>query len=119
MSLPLVIIALLGYSLILMVFLRDFRKGLKVHKASFSYLKWASCLASLYGYLMAALRLTKWEYSMSQRTDMKHIRAALHVMAYGASDELTKRILTKHRKMTALLLMLAVKWARLTLLSYQ
>ncbi|WWT40757.1 hypothetical protein [Klebsiella phage 175003] len=54
---------------------------------------------------------------MSQRTDLKHIRAALHVMAYGASDELTKRILTKHRKMTARQAAGAVKWARLTLLS--
>lgn len=40
MSLPLVIIALLGYSLILTVFVKDFRKGLKVHKASLSYMKW-------------------------------------------------------------------------------
>lgn len=40
MPLPLVIIALLGYSLILMVFVKDFLKGLKVHKASFSYMKW-------------------------------------------------------------------------------
>lgn len=56
---------------------------------------------------------------MSQRTDMKHIRAALHVMAYGASVALTKRILTKHRRMTARQAAGAVKWARLTLLSYQ
>jgi hypothetical protein len=56
---------------------------------------------------------------MSQRTDMKHIRAALHVMAHGASDALTKRILTKNRKMTSRHAAAAVKWARLTLLSYQ
>lgn len=29
------------YALIIMYFLNDFRKGLKVHKASFSYLKWS------------------------------------------------------------------------------
>lgn len=29
-----------GYAIILAVFLKDFRKGLKVHKASFSYCKW-------------------------------------------------------------------------------
>ena len=56
---------------------------------------------------------------MSQHTDMRHIRAALHVMAYGASDALTKRILTKHRKMNARQAAAAAKWARLTLLSYQ
>lgn len=28
------------YALIVLYFVRDFRKGLKVHKASFSYLKW-------------------------------------------------------------------------------
>lgn len=31
---------LAGYSLILYVFLKDFRKGIKVHKATFSYCKW-------------------------------------------------------------------------------
>ncbi|QNN97278.1 hypothetical protein [Klebsiella phage NL_ZS_1] len=56
---------------------------------------------------------------MLQRTDLKHIRAAQLVMAYGASDALTKRILTKHRKMTERQAAAAVKWARLTLLSYQ
>lgn len=56
---------------------------------------------------------------MSQRIDMKQIRAAQLVMAYGASDKTTKRILTKHRKMTARQAAVAVKWARLTLLSYQ
>ncbi|WAK44899.1 hypothetical protein pEaSNUABM57_00017 [Erwinia phage pEa_SNUABM_57] len=30
----------LAYTLIALYFLRDFRKGLKVHKASFSYFKW-------------------------------------------------------------------------------
>lgn len=107
------------YALIVLYFVRDFRKGLKVHKASFSYMKWACCLALLYGYLMAALRLTKWEYSMSLRIDMKHIRTALHVMAYGASDVYTKRLLTRCRKMTARQAAVAVKWARITLLSYQ
>lgn len=34
------LIVLFGYSLILYVFLKDFRKGLQVHKATFSYLKW-------------------------------------------------------------------------------
>lgn len=34
------LIIALGYAIILAVFLRDFRKGLKVHKASFSYCKW-------------------------------------------------------------------------------
>lgn len=56
---------------------------------------------------------------MLQRIDMKQIRAAQLVMAYGASDKTTKRILTKHRKMTARQAAAAVKWARLTLLSYQ
>ena len=28
------------YALIVLYFVRDFRKGLKVHKASFSYIKW-------------------------------------------------------------------------------
>lgn len=57
---------------------------------------------------------------MSQRIDMKQIRAAQLVMAYGASDKTTKRILTKHRKMVARqAAAAAVKWARLTLLSYQ
>lgn len=28
------------YALIIMYFLNDFRKGLKVHKASLSYMKW-------------------------------------------------------------------------------
>ncbi|CAF0682964.1 hypothetical protein JJAMBB_00004 [Klebsiella phage TUN1] len=56
---------------------------------------------------------------MSQRTDLKHIRAALHVMAYGASEALTKRILTNRRKMTARQAAAAIKWARLTLLSRQ
>lgn len=56
---------------------------------------------------------------MSLRIDTRHIRAAQLVMAYGASDALTKRILTKHRKMTARQAACAVKWARLTLLSYQ
>lgn len=56
---------------------------------------------------------------MSQRIDIRHIRAAQMVMAYGASDKTAKRILTKHRKMTARQAAVAVKWARLTLLSYQ
>lgn len=56
---------------------------------------------------------------MSQRIDTRYIRAAQMVMAYGASDALTKRILTKHRKMTARQAAGAVKWARLTLLSFQ
>lgn len=34
------LIVILGYGFILWVFLRDFRKGLKVHKASFSYFKY-------------------------------------------------------------------------------
>lgn len=28
------------YALIVLYFVRDFRKGLKVHKATFSYMKW-------------------------------------------------------------------------------
>lgn len=28
------------YALIVLYFVRDFRKGLKVHKASFSYMEW-------------------------------------------------------------------------------
>lgn len=56
---------------------------------------------------------------MSQRTKMKHIKMALYAMAYGATGRKTKRILTKHRKMTARQAAGAVKWARLTLLSYQ
>ncbi|WPJ49320.1 hypothetical protein RCIP0018_00005 [Klebsiella phage RCIP0018] len=28
------------YALIVLYFMRDFRKGLEVHKASFSYMKW-------------------------------------------------------------------------------
>lgn len=47
---------------------------------------------------------------MSQRIDMKHIRTALHVMAYGASDVYTKRLLTRCRKMTARQAAVAVKW---------
>lgn len=31
---------IVGYAIILGVFLKDFRKGLKVHKATFSYRKW-------------------------------------------------------------------------------
>lgn len=30
----------IGYAIIFYVFLKDFRKGLKVHKATFSYCKW-------------------------------------------------------------------------------
>lgn len=56
---------------------------------------------------------------MLLRIDTRHIRAAQLVMAYGASDVLTKRILMEHRKMTARQAAVAVKWARLTLLSYQ
>lgn len=56
---------------------------------------------------------------MQERIDLKNIRAAQLVMAYGASDALTKRTLTKHRKMTARQAAAAVKWARLTMLSYQ
>ena len=36
----LALIITLGYSLIALVLLQDFLKGLKVHKASFSYMKW-------------------------------------------------------------------------------
>lgn len=36
----LTIIILLGYLIIAVYFLNDLRKGLKVHKASLSYLKW-------------------------------------------------------------------------------
>lgn len=39
MPLPLVIIMLLGYALIAFVFAKDFRKGLKVHKANLSHFK--------------------------------------------------------------------------------
>lgn len=56
---------------------------------------------------------------MLQRTNMKHIKTALYAMAYGATKRQTKRILTRHRKMTARQAASAVKWARLTLLSYQ
>lgn len=56
---------------------------------------------------------------MSLRIDTRHIRAAQRVMAYGTSDAQTKRILTNHRKMAARQAAAAVKWARLTLLSYQ
>lgn len=56
---------------------------------------------------------------MSLRINTRHIRAAQMVMAYGASDETAKRILTRRRKMTARQAAVAVKWARLTLLSYQ
>lgn len=31
---------IIGYAIILAVFIKDFRKGLKVHKATFSYLKY-------------------------------------------------------------------------------
>ncbi|AZF87574.1 hypothetical protein HOU63_gp43 [Yersinia phage PYPS50] len=37
MALTLIVV---GYSLILYVFLKDFTKGLKVHKANFSHLKY-------------------------------------------------------------------------------
>lgn len=56
---------------------------------------------------------------MSLRTDTKQVRAAQLVMAYGASDAQTKRILMNRRKMTARQAAAAVKWARLTLLSFQ
>ena len=56
---------------------------------------------------------------MSLRTDTKHIRAALHVMAYGATKVYTKRILTRCRKMTARQAASAVKWAEFTLCSYR
>ena len=36
----LLVVALIGYSLICFVFLKDYRKGLKVHKANFSHLKY-------------------------------------------------------------------------------
>lgn len=36
----LTLFVLFVYALIVLYFVRDFRKGLKVHKASFSYLKW-------------------------------------------------------------------------------
>lgn len=36
----LLVLALIGYSLIAVVFVKDYRKGLKVHKANFSHLKW-------------------------------------------------------------------------------
>ncbi|AUV61468.1 hypothetical protein HOS61_gp03 [Klebsiella phage SH-Kp 152410] len=83
------------------------------------YYRFALMHGKHHDYLMAALRQTKWGYSMSLRIDTRHIRAAQLAMAYGASDALTKRILTKHRKMTARQAACAVKWARLTLLSYQ
>lgn len=56
---------------------------------------------------------------MSQRIDVRHIRAAQMVMVYGASDKTAKRILMRRRKMTARQAAVAVKWARLILLSYQ
>lgn len=34
------LIIITGYALILYVFLRDFRKGIKVHKATLSYFKY-------------------------------------------------------------------------------
>ena len=54
---------------------------------------------------------------MSLRTDMKHVKAALHLMAYGATKMYTKRILTRCRKMTARQAASAVKWAEFTLYS--
>lgn len=36
----LLIVALLGYALIATVFIKDYRKGLQAHKATFSFLKW-------------------------------------------------------------------------------
>ncbi|AZF88808.1 hypothetical protein kpssk3_003 [Klebsiella phage kpssk3] len=43
---------------------------------------------------MAALRQTKWGYSMSQRTDLKKaFKIARMVMAYGSGEKRTRRIL--------------------------
>ena len=51
------------------------------------------------------------------RTNSKHIRTALHMMAYGASKRKTKRILTRNRKMAARQVASAVKLAEFTLYS--
>lgn len=40
LSMMLAALIIAGYTIILYVFLKDFRKGLKVHKATFSYCKW-------------------------------------------------------------------------------
>ncbi|CAK6604195.1 hypothetical protein EMP27_17 [Klebsiella phage vB_KpnP_Emp27] len=51
------------------------------------------------------------------RTNSKHVKTALYAMAYGASKRKVKRILTRHRKMTARQAASAVKWAEFTLYS--
>lgn len=68
---------------------------------------------------MDASRLTKWVYSMLLRTNMKHIKTAMYAMAYGATKRRAKRILTRHRKMTARQAASAVKWAEFMLHSYR
>lgn len=54
---------------------------------------------------------------MSLRTNMKHIKTAMYTMAYGATKRQTKRIITRHRKMTARQAASAVKWAEFMLYS--
>lgn len=54
---------------------------------------------------------------MSLRTNMKHIKTAMYAMAYGGTKRHTKRILTRHRKMTARQAASAIKWAEFTLYS--
>lgn len=56
---------------------------------------------------------------MSLRTNLKHVKAALYLMTYGATKRRTKRMLTGHRKMTARQAASAVKWAEFTLHSYR
>ena len=56
---------------------------------------------------------------MSLRTNMKHIKTAMYAMAYGATKRHTKRILTRHRKMTARQAASAVKQAEFELYSYR
>ena len=56
---------------------------------------------------------------MSLHTNMKHVKSALHVMAYGGTKLYTKRLLTRCRKMTARQAASAVKWAEFTLYSYR
>ncbi|AEJ81472.1 gp0.65 [Erwinia phage vB_EamP-L1] len=38
---------------------------------------------------------------MLQRTEWKHVKQALYMMAYGASKRKAKRVIMKGRKMTA------------------
>lgn len=57
------------YTLIVLYFVRDFRKGLKVHKASFSYMKWGALPRFTVRLSNGRFKTNKVGISTSQRTD--------------------------------------------------